>query len=243
MKRFQKRILVAYAFLVSVLLVAVLTKSDALVRAKNRFGFGSEIKRAEFTEYYLRLVQSHERMDANVPGGSAIFIGDSITQGLCVNAVTIPSVNYGIGSDTTAGVLNRLPKYRSLERASVVIYAIGVNDIRLRDNADILKNYRNILQKTTRDCPIVLSAVLPIDGTIQQFPAFNSRIRTLNQELQHLCAADPRCVFVNAGAKLTDQTGNLSKKFHNGDGIHLNCAGYTVWIAALKDAIKIATHR
>lgn len=48
--------------------------------------------------HFKRMVYFYERMDADVPDSSVIFIGDSITQGLCVAAVSPLSVNYRIGA-------------------------------------------------------------------------------------------------------------------------------------------------
>ena len=59
-------------------------------------------------------------MDGLIPEGATIFIGDSITQGLATSAVSNQSVNYGIGSDTTLGVLKRLPYYNSMNSAKAV---------------------------------------------------------------------------------------------------------------------------
>ncbi len=68
------------------------------------------------------------------PDKSVVFVGDSLTQSLYVDAVARPSVNYGIGGDTTVGVLGRLPEYRSILCASAVVMAIGVVYMKFRDN-------------------------------------------------------------------------------------------------------------
>ena len=59
------------------------------------------------------MVKYHSRMDGSIPDNSILFIGDSITQSLCVSAVADNSVNLGIGGDTTLDVINRLPKYKN----------------------------------------------------------------------------------------------------------------------------------
>ena len=105
-------------------------------------------------------------IDPNVPSGSAIFIGDSITQGLCVSAVFTPSVNYGIGSDTTLGVLKRIPKYQSLNRASMVILEVGVNDLKRRKDEEILSNYSSILKLLPSHLSVIISGILPVNEAI-----------------------------------------------------------------------------
>ena len=105
-------------------------------------------------------------MDGNVPDRSVVFIGDSLTQGLCSDAIACPSVNYGVGNDTTVGVLARLPEYQSLRCASAIVLAVGVNDIMFRDNQHIVQNYRRILASLPQSVPIVCSAVLPVNEPI-----------------------------------------------------------------------------
>ena len=196
----------------------------------------------EITEHFQRMLIYHSRMDGNVPPGATIFIGDSLTQGLCVSAVTCPAVNYGIGSDTTVGVLQRLSTYQSIERAAVVVLAIGVNDFRRRGNEEIIGNFRQIVASMPGSAPIVISGVLPQDEAAQlEWSGRNSmRIKPLNQNLAQLAASDPRLLFFDAGPLLIDAEGNLRDEFHVSDGVHLNAQGNKIWIQALQRAVTQA---
>ena len=95
----KKRITVAYVVCIHLLLVFVLLKSDFIQRIENKLGIMRT--QSEITGHFHRMLRYHSRIDGNVPNSSVLFIGDSITQGLCVSAVSSPSVNYGIGSDTS----------------------------------------------------------------------------------------------------------------------------------------------
>ncbi|MGE5297183.1 MAG: GDSL-type esterase/lipase family protein [Solirubrobacterales bacterium] len=196
----------------------------------------------EITDYYRRMLRYHLRMDGNVPDGAVVFIGDSLTQGLCCDAVACPSVNYGIGSDTTVGVLERLSQYRCVSRASAVVLAIGSNDLDRRDDDQILENYQRVLMAIPRCVPVVCSAVLPVNESL--LPASdqgaNARILGLNARLKALCAGDSRCVFVDAGSRLVDSEGNLSPSLQDGDGVHLNSDGNRIWIEELRAAVRKA---
>jgi lysophospholipase L1-like esterase len=197
----------------------------------------------EITEHYTRMLRYHQRMDGHVPDQSVVFLGDSLTQGLCTDAVAQPSVNYGIGSDTTVGVLGRLTAYsNSLGRASAVVLAIGVNDLLFRDNREIAENYRRILERLPAGTPVVCSALLPINELTyaRGTPVSNARIVDLNGLLRDLCANFPRCVYVNARPQLVDGDGNLKASFEDGDGIHLNAAGNRVWSDALRAGLQKA---
>jgi len=128
----KKRFTITYLIGIHLFLAVVLLKSDFNDRVEHKFGIHTAAQSPEITQHFHRMLHYHKRMDGNVPEGSVIFIGDSITQGLCVSAIASPAVNYGIGSDTTVGILQRLPYYNSIKRASAVVLAIGINDIRRR---------------------------------------------------------------------------------------------------------------
>ena len=235
----RRSVLIAYLVLIHGLLVLVLMKSDFLQKAGRKLGVTPQ--KQEIAEHYKGMLSFHVRMDGNVPYQAVVFIGDSSIQGLYADAVACPSVSYGIGSDTTVGVLRRLPHYRSLTHASAVVLAIGGNDMKYRDNQAIVQNYRRILQAIPQGVPVVCSAVLPVNETMMTPGGFsNARIRSLNAALQSLCTSDPRCIFLDVGSKLVDSAGNLSASFQDGDGLHLNSAGNQIWIDELRDAVKKA---
>jgi len=204
--------------------------------------FGGATQRPELTEHYHRMLRYHLRMDGNVPDGSVLFIGDSLVQGLCCDAVACPSVNYGIGSDTTDGVLERLPKYRSVSRASAVVLVIGSNDLDRRGDDEIIENYRRILAAIPRSVPVACNAILPVNERL--LPASdrgaNARIQSFNARLKALCEGDSRCVFLDAGPRLVDSEGNLSTPLQDGDGVHPNSDGNRIWIEELRAAVRTA---
>lgn len=191
---------------------------------------------------YQFMVSFHSRMDGNVPEGATIFIGDSITQSLCTSAVVPVSVNYGIGGDTTTGVLQRLKVYPSLQKAGAVILAVGINDFKYKiTNEEMIANYTNIIKQLSSSAPIIISAVLPIDDEVrEERRGWNQRITAFNQDLKTLALKSKNVSFMDTGRLLMDANGNLADKYHDGDGIHLNANGNAVWIAELRKTIKNA---
>ncbi len=229
-----KTVLGLYALCVHLLLLTVLVKSDFIDKVRWQLLQTTP----EISKHYQRLTTSHRRMDGSVPQHAVIFIGDSITAGLATSAVSALSVNYGIGSDTTLGVLNRLPYYRSIDTAAAVVLAIGVNDLPRRDNQAILVNYKKILDSLAGRSRLVVSGILPVDERVsgQRWP--NSRITQLNAALQQLVLAYPNAGFVDSSRLLQDDSGNLHAEYHTGDGIHLSTAGYQIWIRQLTLALN-----
>jgi lysophospholipase L1-like esterase len=237
-KNTTQRVIFIYILLIHLLLGAVLIKSDFIERVQKKFGDKAS-KENEVGPTYYSMVSYHERMDRNVPDGSVIFIGDSLIQGLCVSAVACPAVNFGIEKDTTVGVLKRLQRYECLKRAAVIIIAIGLNDLWYRGNSEIIQNYSKIMKKLPDTIPVIFSAVLPVDEDARSYLlGWNSRIRDLNSELQVMCMKTPNYLYIDAGKALSNNQGFLDKRYHNGDGIHLNSDGNRVWIEELKKGVK-----
>jgi lysophospholipase L1-like esterase len=229
----KKKLIISYIVLLHILLGIMLIKSDFIELAQQKIAFTPEL-----TKHYYQMLSYHKMIDSNVPAGCVIFIGDSITQGLCVSAVSPMSVNYGIGGDTSFGVLNRLKEYLSLNRARKAVIEIGFNDLKRRSNEAILNNYQRIIKYMPTNLPIVFSSVLPVDEGVKiDMVGYNKRIQGLNAGLKDLCAKSHRLQFVDVNPSLVDKDGNLSHQFHIGDGVHLNSLGYQIWIDALRKAL------
>jgi lysophospholipase L1-like esterase len=223
------------------LLYYVLFQNDSISQAPCTPGMNL-VPHNEAFMHYQHMIGTHARMDANVPKGAVVFIGDSITQGLCLSAIVPTSVNYGIGGDTTVGVLQRLQIYGSLQKAGAVVVAIGVNDLKYNStNEEILRNYANIIEQMPEDIPIILSAIFPIDEEIRTlWPGWNQRILALNTDLKALALKSKNHFFTDTGRLLVDTKGNLADTYHDGDGIHLNAKGNAVWIIELQKTLKNA---
>lgn len=190
--------------------------------------------------YYEQTVKYHKRVDACVPDGSVIFVGDSFVQGLCVTAVAKDGINYGIGNDTTEGVLARLPVYNSLTRARGVVFVIGDNDLRQgRAETEVTGNYKKIISQVPKTVPIFFCSLLPcVEGP--KFAEINRGIESLNRSLKEICAEDSRCHFVDLVPSFKDERGNLRQELAEEDGVHLNGAGYRLCVEKMREAMESA---
>ena len=192
----------------------------------------------EITHFYDKMLGSHLQLDGSVENDSVIFLGDSITQGLNVAAVTNQAINYGIGMDTSYGLLKRVSQYKSLTKASTVVIAIGINDL-IRVNrrpVDVLKNYEAILESLPSEANVIMQAVFPVDET-KDFAGANAKIIQLNGMLKTL-AKEQGHTFVNLHERYLSNGGNLKGFLHIGDGLHLSSEGYKLWITALNKTLS-----
>ena len=173
------------------------------------------------------------RVDKNTSAGKIIFIGDSHIQGLAVNEVTKEGINFGIGRDTSKTILNRVHQYQSVQSAKIVVLAFGINDFQHRSSAEMIKNYKSILQAIPKTTRVVINGVFNIDTEHSTIKVTNEDILVFNEKLEQLCKDFKNTTFLSINSKLTHNK-ELLRGYHIGDGLHLNQRGYEVWIHELK---------
>jgi len=222
-----------YIFLVHIILVILIIKSDYIFQLKSKLGIKNIDP--ELTYIYKNTLTFHQRVDKNIPKKSIYFIGDSMVQGLAVTAIIDNAINFGIGQDTTLGVINRIPLYTSLKYAKLIVIAIGVNDLVSRNNQQIINNYKHIIRIIPKNVPVLFSSVLPVK---RKDLSINSRIGRLNKRLKIICSKADRTYFLDISSLIEDSQGNLDNKYHIGDGLHLNKLGNQLWIDQIKNKIS-----
>lgn len=171
------------------------------------------------TFFYRRMVASQLRQDAQIPNGSVFFLGDSHVQGLYTEGI---GANFGIGSDTTAGLLARIPKYRSLRKASKIFVEIGCNDLDADAQASASRILR-VINALPKCKSIYVCSLLPSAG---RFAKYNKTKIEVNRIV---ASTSGRFIFLDVFTPLADAAGALDAQFDSGDGVHLNPDGYRVF--------------
>lgn len=223
---------IIYLILVHLLLIIFLFKSSTL---KQFFNNNKVIN-----PYYMQMTAFQQRIDLNLGRELNIFIGDSLIQGLAVNSVITDSVNYGIGGDTTLGVLKRLQLYRSIITSKRVVLAIGHNDLYDTSLDKILGNFKQIINNIPINVEVFICSIFLIDESIVK-KLNNSEINELNYKIKDLTHNYSNVSYINTN-QWAAPLGTLDAKYHIGDGIHLNRLGNNQWIKQFKevfDAHKI----
>jgi lysophospholipase L1-like esterase len=229
-------------FLLIIYVVALHAAIAVAIFAPAQFGgILAHLRATPRSSYYQERLADHLLGDGAVPRGAVIFIGDSQIQGLDVDGVARGAVNFGIGGDTTAGLLQRLPLYASLGRARAVVLEIGTNDLAVAAPQEIVANYQRILSLIPREAAVVVNAVLPVSagksGESGGPVSRNQAIGEINGGLAAICATRAGCAFIDPGPALADPSGDLAAEYDLGDGLHLSRAGYRVWSDMLRAAL------
>jgi len=221
-------------------LAVLLLKTDAIEKIERRLGTW---KVPEIDQAWYNQVAFHRRVDEQLPPGVLVFLGDSLTLGFDVSRFDRRAVNYGIGGDTTVGLLSRLEFYRTIATASAVVVLIGVNDLKHRPVEETSQNLEQIVRRIAGSTQLIVVSLLPVDESkLHQRPDVavrrigNAVLTGINTELAKVCARNRRCRYADAWPLLAPE-GKLAEGYHIGDGLHLNRAGYERLAAAIAPAL------
>lgn len=168
----------------------------------------------------------HKSMDAIVPEGSAVFLGDSIMAYFVTTSVEPNSISFGVSGQRCSHLLESLGNYRSLPRARRIYVMIGTNDVFRHQDGRLEGCYAALLDALPNNVPVTLVSVLPIDRK-----GIDGRDEAARNSAMRVCKARNRCEFVDGYTAFKNQGRPIADLLR--DGIHPNGQGYRV----LRDAI------
>ena len=174
-----------------------------------------------------------------VPPKHILFLGDSITeQGMWHEWFPdLPTVNRGVGGETTEQVLARTDA--ALNEPTAVFLLIGTNDISgAVATSDILANLRAIIaaiRHRAPDAPLFVESIMP--RTLK----YREELTHLNRLYREAVAeAGEKVSYVDLWPALATPAGALRAEF-TGDNVHLNGEGYRAWVDLLRPIIDHVT--
>lgn len=167
-----------------------------------------------------------------------IFLGDSITEGGEWKALFPNHAvrNFGIGSDTTHGVLDRI-EFIVAGQPKAIFLLIGTNDIGTGiPQAETIRNYQSIIKRIREGSPktqLYIQNILPRQASDQ------SAVEALNQQLQQL-AAQHKATYIDLYSQFIGEHGGIKADYSN-DELHLLGLGYRRWQQIIAEPLERAT--
>ncbi len=167
------------------------------------------------------------------------ILGDSIIAECDVNQLKPKLINLSIPGETTAGLIQRIPKYTEIYQPQLVVMNVGVNDLRFRSSLIVLKNYQTIYKLFSKS-KIYIISVLPVsEGRSKRDPAIsNKKIVELNNMIKAWSAMKSRITYIDAYSYFTSPTGNLRSEFDSADGLHLNEKGTSLLVEIMSKYVN-----
>jgi lysophospholipase L1-like esterase len=191
-------------------------------------------------EHYKKRVALFKKQ--KVVTGKVMMVGNSITEGGNWKKLTGDStvVNRGVSGDITFGLLQRVDDI-TVRKPAKLFLLIGINDLSKKIPEEvILQNiltFVRLVQASSGNTQIFVQSLLPVNPGFKNFPAgynVGEVVLTINAQLQKI-ATRFNYTYVDIHSSFSDKDGLLQAQYSN-DGLHLNEAGYQLWIKVLKDA-------
>ena len=192
-------------------------------------------------EHYDKRVKLFNR--EGLTKGGVIFLGNSLTEYADWKQLLADStvINRGIAGDNSFGVLDRLGDV-IVRQPDKVFVEIGINDISQDIPVAILvKNVFAIVAEVQTRSPatkIYVHSILPTNDNVKkEYPEAyhkNAQAAIVNGQLAQN-AEKIGFTYIDLSSKVKDEQDNLDRKYAEPDGLHLNKAGYAVWVKLLKE--------
>jgi lysophospholipase L1-like esterase len=192
---------------------------------------------------------NRHRTFLDIARGSTIellFVGDSITDGWRNSGQTIwdqhfaplKAANFGIGGDTTQGVLWRMQN-GELDgyKAKLIVLMLGTNNINRNPNDDIVDGDRLIVEEFRKRQPQAKVLILGIfPRGVEPTNPYRASIRDINSKLAKL-ADNKNVFFMDIGDKFLTSDGTLTPEIMP-DALHPNFRGYRIWADAIASRVR-----
>ena len=187
------------------------------------------------SDLWKRKVRTFDELVRYIKPKPIVLVGDSIIQHFRISEF-IPGyyfINRGIGDDTLTGLLLRLKSSVLDLNPEKVFIHIGLNDLPIKKDEEILSNYKDMLIEIIANNPstvIFAISILPTSGYPDKR---TTRISYINSEIEKLTKS-LELNFINAFPLFCDINEELKPEFSN-DGLNLNQAGYNLLAKTIKN--------
>lgn len=187
--------------------------------------------------YYEQKVTHHQLMPTSTD--DIIFLGNSLMD-IAEWAELLQDKrikNRGISTDTSFGVLARLPHIAAGKPAKIFLM-IGINDIARNIPTGVsaanIEKIVEMIREESPDTKVYIHSVLPTNNSYDEFANYQNKtaaIKQLNNDIEAFCEKQ-NIPFIDLSKAFGGDEFILQDEFTN-DGLHLNGAGYELWKSTL----------
>lgn len=185
---------------------------------------------------------------------TAVFLGDSLTQGLQIYDTGLPNAHYcayrGVGPNAVVNgtTCTRIDGVKEIPLEALAAYAprsvyilLGTNVLTQDTDHTSFLNYYSLMVDRIRallpDADIYIQSITPVRPEVSaeanHAGMYAERFMRVNNDLATL-AVEKGCFFLNLWEVLADEAGNLKVEYAQPDGYHLLPEGYAAWVSYLR---------
>ena len=190
----------------------------------------------------------------------AVFIGDSVTQGLYLYDLSTDALGkakffgvpcYGLYHSLSTRADRVCLSYQGeklypgplLQKtgAKKVFLMLGMNDVGMLGFNEMKNYWNNLIDHILDYCPgieIYIQSATPIYTDGQIFPNLtNERMDTYNENIKAMCV-ERGLHYIDIASYLKDSTNGLAKEYTSDKYVHLTNAANEVWVQVLKNYLQ-----
>ena len=185
---------------------------------------------------------------------SAVFLGDSLTQGLQIYDTDLPNAHYcayrGVGPNAVVNgtTCTRIDGVQEVPLEALASYApksvyilLGTNVLTQDTDYTSFMNYYSLMLDNIRallpDADIYVQSITPVRPEVSAGAGhsgmYGARFIRVNNDLAAL-AVEKGCYFLDLWEVLADANGDLKAEYAQPDGYHLLPEGYAAWVSYLR---------
>lgn len=165
------------------------------------------------------------------PGG-VVFIGSSsirLWSSLAQDFPGVATINRGFGGSELPDSVHYIDRVVIPYRPRAVVLYAGENDLWAgKSSASVVaafEAFRSRLHAALPEARLIFLSIKESPSRVR----VRDTVRETNRRIAELCAADPRCVFVDVATPLLDAAGGFRPELFIADQLHLSAAGYAIW--------------
>lgn len=196
------------------------------------------------TPFLEQRIQAFSVMPAATPDtDTLVFVGDSLINTFpwdehFTDVGNLTVLNRGISGDTIDGLAGRFDVSFLVERSPTIVLMIGANDITAEASCSeaFVGSYRALLTRlAAAGVPgdrVYVNGLLPTRRPDKS----NAAILECNAAIERH-AASLGMQYIDLYGRFVDESGELHPDYSLEDGLHLNAAGYRVWLRIIREQL------
>lgn len=193
-------------------------------------------------------IQDFEAADrVNPPAKNGIlFIGSSsirLWENLERDMAPLPVIKRGFGGSKIRDAAVYSNRIVTNYKPKIVILFSGTNDLAGNEldkkPTDILNGFMTFVTKVRQDLPDVLIYNISITPTPARINML-AEVQATNALIKNYCESEEKLFYFDLADQFLTKNGQARKELFIEDGLHLNDAGYKVWLDEMKPVLEKA---
>jgi len=193
-------------------------------------------------------IQKFEAEDKiNPPAENGIvFIGSSsirLWKNLERDMAPLPVIKRGFGGSKIRDAAVYSNRIVTNYKPKIIVLFSGTNDLAGNEldkqPADILNGFATFVTKVRQDLPDVKIYNISITPTRARFNKL-ADVKATNALIKNYCEADDKLFFFDLADQFLTADGQPRDDLFINDGLHLNDAGYKIWVDEMKPVLEAA---